>query len=41
MNNNEPIVLGKIKRGKAGKPIVVLILFLISRGTFNVIYYCY
>ena len=29
MNNNEPIVLGKIKRGKTGKPIVVLILFLI------------
>jgi len=29
MNNNEPIVLGTIKRGKTGKPIVVLILFLI------------
>jgi len=29
MNNNDPIVLGKIQRGKTGKPIVVLILFLI------------
>jgi len=29
MNNNEPIILGKIKRGKSGKPLVVLILFLI------------
>ena len=29
MNNNEPIILGTIKRGKTGKPIVVLILFLI------------
>lgn len=28
MNNNEPIVVGKIKRGKSGKPIVVLLLFL-------------
>jgi len=29
MNNNEPIILGKIEKGKTGKPIVVLILFLI------------
>ncbi len=28
MNNNDPIVLGKIKKGKTGKPLVVLIIFL-------------
>jgi len=28
MNNNEPIVLGKVKKGSAGKPLVVLIVFL-------------
>ena len=28
MNNNEPIVLGKIKKGKTGKPLVVLIVFI-------------
>ena len=28
MNNNEPLVLGKIKKGKTGKPLVVLIVFL-------------
>ena len=28
MNNNEPIVLGKIEKGKTGKPIVVVIIFL-------------
>ena len=30
MNNNEPVVLGKIKKGKTGKPIVVLIIFLFA-----------
>jgi len=30
MNNNEPVILGKIKRGKTGKPIVVLIIFLFA-----------
>ena len=30
MNNNEPLVLGKIKRGKTGKPLVVLIIFLFA-----------
>ena len=28
MNNNEPIVLGYVKKGKTGKPLLVLILFL-------------
>lgn len=28
MNNNEPIVLGNVKKGKTGKPLLVLILFL-------------
>lgn len=28
MNNNEPIVLGKVKKGSAGKPMVVVIVFL-------------
>ena len=28
MNNNEPIVLGKVKKGSAGKPLVVIIVFL-------------
>jgi len=28
MNNNEPIVLGKVKKGKTGKPLVVVIVFL-------------
>lgn len=28
MNNNEPVILGKVKKGKTGKPLVVLILFL-------------
>lgn len=30
MNDNEPIVLGKIKRGKTGKPLAVLIIFLFA-----------
>lgn len=30
MNNNEPLVLGKIKKGKTGKPLVVLIIFLFA-----------
>lgn len=30
MNNNEPLVLGKIKKGKTGKPLVVLIVFLFA-----------
>ena len=29
MNNNEPIVLGTVKKGKTGKPLVVLLVFLI------------
>ena len=33
MNNNEPVVLGKIKKGKTGKPLVVLIVFLFA-GAF-------
>ncbi|MBQ3021072.1 MAG: hypothetical protein IJD92_02465 [Bacilli bacterium] len=28
MNNNEPVVIGKVKKNKTGKPLVVLILFL-------------
>lgn len=28
MNNNEPIILGKVKKGSAGKPMVVIIIFL-------------
>ena len=28
MNNNEPIVLGKVKKGSAGKPMAVVIVFL-------------
>lgn len=28
MNNNEPIVLGNVKKGKTGKPLVVVIVFL-------------
>ena len=28
MNNNEPIVLGNVKKGKTGRPLLVLILFL-------------
>ena len=28
MNNNEPIILGKVKKGGSGKPIVVIIVFL-------------
>lgn len=28
MNNNEPVVLGKVKKGSAGKPLVVIIVFL-------------
>lgn len=28
MNNESPIVLGKVKKGSAGKPIVVVIIFL-------------
>ena len=28
MNNNEPIVLGQVKKGKTGKPLLVLIIFL-------------
>lgn len=28
MNNNEPVILGKVKKGSAGKPLVVIILFL-------------
>ena len=28
MNDNEPIVLGKVQKGKTGKPMVVVILFL-------------
>ena len=28
MNNNEPVVLGKVKKGSAGKPMVVVIVFL-------------
>lgn len=28
MNNNEPIILGNVKKGKTGKPIVVVIIFL-------------
>lgn len=28
MNNNEPVVLGKVKKGSAGKPMVVIIVFL-------------
>ena len=31
-NNNEPVVLGRIKKGKTGKPLVVLILFLLIGG---------
>lgn len=30
MNNNEPLVLGKIKKGKTGRPLVVLIVFLFA-----------
>ena len=28
MNNNEPIVLGKVKKGSAGKPLLVIIILL-------------
>lgn len=28
MNDNEPVILGKVKKGSAGKPLVVLIIFL-------------
>lgn len=28
MNNNEPVILGKVKKGTAGKPMVVMIVFL-------------
>lgn len=28
MNDNEPIVLGKVQKGKTGKPLVVVIIFL-------------
>lgn len=28
MNNNEPVILGKVKKGAAGKPLVVIIIFL-------------
>jgi len=28
MNNNEPIILGKVKRGSAGKPLLVIIILL-------------
>ncbi len=28
MNNNEPITLGKVKKGASGKPIIVVIIFL-------------
>ena len=28
MNNNEPIILGKVKKGGSGKPIVAIIVFL-------------
>lgn len=28
MNNNEPVILGKVKRGSSGKPLVALIIFL-------------
>ena len=31
-NNNEPVVLGRIKKGKTGKPLVVLIYFLLIGG---------
>lgn len=30
MNNNEPIVLGKVKKGSAGKPMAVVIVFLFT-----------
>lgn len=32
MNNNEPIVLGKVKKGSGGKPIVIIIVFLFIGG---------
>lgn len=32
MNNNEPVVLGKVKKGSAGKPMVVIIVFLFIGG---------
>jgi len=28
MNNNEPVVLGKVKKGKTGNPVIVIIVFL-------------
>ena len=28
MNDNEPVILGKVKKGAVGKPLVVLIIFL-------------
>ena len=28
MNNNEPIVLGKVKKSGGSKPILVIIIFL-------------
>ena len=32
MNNNEPVILGKVKKGGSGKPIVVIIIFLFVGG---------
>ena len=32
MNNNEPVILGKVKKGGSGKPIVVIIIFLFIGG---------
>ena len=32
MNNNEPVILGKVKKGGTSKPIVIIILFLFIGG---------
>ena len=32
MNNNEPVVLGKVKKGGAGKPILIIIILLFIGG---------
>ncbi len=36
-NNNEPVVIGRIKKGKTGKPLVVLILFLLIGGVIFIL----
>ena len=33
MNNNEPVILGKVKKGGASKPILIIIIFLFIGGS--------